>query len=192
MPAYLKKSNNKAHLEASTKKHIVSHLGKTLELNDLEAPDGLQINTVTHQATQQNPQILKPTCHHSKKSGHYQNQCRQLNGRKDRTRNNTNSADNSNNNKRGQTNYNSNNKVPKKTKANQTNNQKDRRLRPIYLPCETCGKTRHSTEKLNFGANAAKKPPPRNRRQEGQYQVQQRNAQNNSDGNVQAAGHTIN
>ena len=118
MPAYLKKSINQAPLEASTKKHIESHLGKALELNDLEAPDELQINTVTHQATQQNPQILKPTCHHSKKSGHYQNQCRQLKGRKDRTRNNTNSADNSNNNKRDQPNYNSNNKVPTKTKAN--------------------------------------------------------------------------
>ena len=33
---------------------IVSHLGWELELNGLEAPDELQINSVTQQATQQN------------------------------------------------------------------------------------------------------------------------------------------
>ena len=32
----------------------------------------------------------------------------------------------------------------------------------------------------------------RNRRLEAQYQVQQRNAQNNSDGNIQAATQTLN
>ena len=65
--------------------------------------------------------------------------------------------------------------------------KKNRRPRPVYPPCETCGKTNHSTEKCYSGANAANRPPPRNKRPEGQNQVQQRNAQSNSEGNVQAA-----
>ena len=45
-----------------------------MELNGLEAPDELNINNVTQQPTQQNPEKLKPTCHHGKKPGHYRNQ----------------------------------------------------------------------------------------------------------------------
>ena len=71
-------------------------------------------------------------------------------------------------------------------------NQKDRRPTPVYPPCETCGKTNHSMEKCYFGANAANRPPPRSTRPEGQNQVEQRNAQSNSDGNVQAAAPTFN
>ena len=37
-----------------------------MELNGLEAQDELQINTVTQQATQQNSEKLKPTCHYGK------------------------------------------------------------------------------------------------------------------------------
>ena len=47
-------------------------------------------------------------------------------------------------------------------------------------------------QKCYLGANAANKPPPRNRRPKGQNQVQQRNAQSNSDGNVQAAAPILN
>ena len=46
-------------------------------------------------------------------------------------------------------------KVSNNTNANSTNNQKDRGPRPVYPPCETCGKTNPSTEKCYFGANAA-------------------------------------
>ena len=46
MPPHLKKSINQAHLENSTNEKNVSHLEKELELNGLEAPDELQINTV--------------------------------------------------------------------------------------------------------------------------------------------------
>ena len=67
------------------------------------------------------------------------------------------------------------------------NSQRNRRSRPVFPPCEICGRTKHSTEKRYLGANAANRPPPRNRRPEGQNQVQQGNAQNNSDRNVQAA-----
>ena len=187
MPPHLKKSIDQAHLENGTYEQIVSHLERELELNGLEAPDELQINAVTQQATQQNSEKPKPTGHHCKKPGHYRNQCRQLKQEKDHARNNTNSANNSNNNGTGQTNSNCNNKASNNTNANNTNLQKDRRPRPVYPPCETCGKTNHSTEECYFGANAANRAPPRNRRPEGQNQVQQRNAQSNSDGNVQAA-----
>ena len=43
-----------------------------------------------------------------------------------------------------------------------------------------------------FGANASTRPPPGKRRPEEQNQVQQRNAQNNLDVNVQAATQTSN
>ena len=188
MPPHLKKSINPARLENGTYEQIVSLLKKELELNDLEAPDELQINSVTQQATQQNSGKPKPTCHLCKKPGHYQNQCRQLKREKDHARNNTNSADNNNNNNgSGQTNFNYNNKVSNNTNASNTINQKDRRPRPVYPPCETFCKTNHSTEKCYLGANAANRPPPRNRRRERQNQVQQRNAESNSDGIVQAA-----
>ena len=163
---------------------------KKLELNDLEAPDEMLKNTVTQQAPQQNSENPKPTCHHCKKPGHCQNQCRQLKREKDQTRNNTNSA--SNNNGSAQTSSNPNNKVSNNTKADNTNNQKDRRSRPVSPPCETCGRTNHSTEKCYLGANAANRPPSLNRRPEGQNQVQQRNAQSNSDRNVQAVAQTLN
>ena len=149
---------------------IVSHLEKELELKGFEAPDEIPINTVTHQAPQQNSDNLKPTCQRCKKPGHYQNQCRQLKQEKDQYRNFTNSA--SNNNGRAQTNSNRN-KIANNTKANIINNQGDRRSRLVFPPCEKCGRTNHSTEKSYLGANAANRPPSRNRRTEGQNPVQQ-------------------
>ena len=83
-------------------------------------------------------------------------------------------------------------KNPNTTNAMNKNNQKERKLRPFYQPCEICGKTNHSTEKWFSGANAANIPPPRKRRPEGQNQVQQRIAQPNSDVNDQAASPTLN
>ena len=58
----------------------------------MEAPDDLQKNTVTQQATQQNSEEIKPTRHRCNKPRHYRNQCRQLKREKDQTRNNTNSS----------------------------------------------------------------------------------------------------
>ena len=190
MPPHLKKSINQAHLENCTSEQIVSHIERELELNGLEASVEMPINTVTQQAPQQNSNKPRPTCHHCKKPGHYQNQCRQLKRQKDQTRNNTNSANN--NNGSAQTNPNPNNKVANNTKGNNINNQRDRRPRPVFPPCETCGGTNHSTENFYLEANAANRPPPRNRRPEGQNQSQQNNAQNNSDGNVQAAAQALN
>ena len=71
MPPHLKKPINQAHLENGTYEQIVSHLERELELNGLEAPDEMPLNTVTQQAPQQNSDKPKPTCYHCKKSGHY-------------------------------------------------------------------------------------------------------------------------
>ena len=193
MPPHLKKSINQAHLENGTYEQIVSHLERELELNGLEAPDEMQLNSVMQQATQQNSEKPKPTCHHCNKPGHYRNQWCQLKREKDPAQNNTDSAaTNKNNNGSAQTNSNPNQKVPVANKANNANNQRDRKTRPVFPPCETCGRTNHSTERCYLGANAANRPPPRNRRPEGQNQAQQRSTQNNSDGNVQAAAQSLN
>ena len=73
MPRHLKKSFNQAHLENVTYNQIVSHVERGLELNGLEAPDEMTLNTVTQQASQQNSGKPEPTCHDCKKPGHYQN-----------------------------------------------------------------------------------------------------------------------
>ena len=86
----------------------------------------MPINTVTQQTPQQNTNKPRPTCHHCKKSGHHQNQCRQLKREKDQTRNNTDSANNNNGSARTNSNPN-NNKVATDTKGNNINNQRDRR-----------------------------------------------------------------
>ena len=61
MPPYLKKSINQAHLEYSTYEQIFTHLEKELELNGLEDPDDLQINTESQQLTNTNPDRPKLT-----------------------------------------------------------------------------------------------------------------------------------
>ena len=125
MPPHPKNSSNQAHLENGLYEQIVSHLERELELNGLEAPDEMPINTVTQQAPQQNFNKPRPTCHHCKKPDHYQTQCRQLEREKEQTRNKTNSA--SNNNGSAQTKPNPNNKVANNTKGNNINNQRDRK-----------------------------------------------------------------
>ena len=66
MSPHLKKSINQTHLENGTYGQIVSHLERELEINGLEAPDEMPINTVTQQAPQKNSNKHKPTCHHCK------------------------------------------------------------------------------------------------------------------------------
>ena len=148
MPPHLKKSINQAHLENGTYEQIVSHLERELELIGLEAPDEMQVNTVMQQDAQQNSEKPKPTCHHCKKPGLYRNQCRQPKREKNQAQHNTDSAaNNKNNNGSAQTNSNPNHKAPIANKANNTNNQRDRKPRPVFPPCETCGRTNHSTER---------------------------------------------
>ena len=66
MLPHLKELVNQAHLENGTYEQIVSHFDNELELNGLEAPDELQINTVTQKVTRSNPEKTKPTCHDCK------------------------------------------------------------------------------------------------------------------------------
>ena len=69
MPPHLKKSINQAHLENGTYELIVTQLERELELNGLEAPDELQINTVSHNTVNAIADRAKPTCHYCKKPG---------------------------------------------------------------------------------------------------------------------------
>ena len=75
MPPHRKNSINPAHLENGTYEQIVTHLENELELNGLESRDELQINTVSHNTANLNADRTKPTCHYSKKPGHFRNQC---------------------------------------------------------------------------------------------------------------------
>ena len=68
--------------------------------------------------------------------------------------------------------------------------EKESKVRPVFPTCETCGRTNHSTEICHL--EQTQRLPPRIRRPEGQNAVQQRSAQGNSDGKVQAAAQTLN
>ena len=108
LPPHLKKSIYQDHLENGSEQQIVLHLERELELNGLEAPDEMQIDTVTQQATKSNPDKPQLTCHHCKKPGHYENQCRQLKKKRNQKDSNKNIGGNNNNsnNNSGQTNSN--------------------------------------------------------------------------------------
>ena len=188
MPPHLKKSINQAHLENGTYEQIVTHLERELELNGLEAPDELPINNVSQQPTNTNADRPKPTCHHCKKPGHYRNQCRLLKKQREQTEIDQNNPGNKNSaantsNPNGNVNNNNNNK---------NSNKAERKPKTVYPPCETCGKTNHSTEKCYFGANAANRPPPRHRRPERQNQVPERANQSDSNEAPQGAAQNLN
>ena len=101
--------------------------------------------------------------------------------------NNTSGSGNNNNNNSGQTNSISNDKISNninktKQKTEMTENQElsNHIVRPVVLP-------NISQKKCYFEANAANRPPPRNRRPERQTQVTQRDVQNNSNVSAQVA-----
>ena len=154
----------------------------------MEAPDELPINNVSQQPRNTNADRTKPTCQHCKKPGHYRNQCRLLKKQREQTENDQNNPGNKNSvantsNPNGNVYNNYNNK----------NSNKDKRKpKTVYLPCETCRKTNHATEKCYFGANAATRPPPRHRRPERQNKVPERANQSDSDEALQAAAQNIN
>ena len=150
MPPHLKKSIIETQLENGTFEQIASNLEKELELSGLEAPDEMQTNTVTKQTTKPKPEKPKPTCHHCKKPSHYRNQCRQHKKERDQNDTNKNSAghNKNNNNYSGHTKSDThNNKTVTNGNDSSANNRTDRKPRMVYPPCETCGKTNHSTEK---------------------------------------------
>ena len=189
MPRHLTKSINQANLENGTYEQIVRHLERELKLNDLEAPDELQINTVSHNTVNANADRIKPTCHYCKKPGHYKNQCRLLKIQGEQTESNQNNPGNKNSNANT---YNPNSNVNNPNNNNRNSNSAERKPRTVYPPYETCGKTNHSTEKCYNGANAANRPPPRQRRPERQNQVQERAKQNDSNETTQAAAQKLN
>ena len=144
MPPHLKKSINQAHLENGTYEQIVTHLEKELELNGLEAPNELQINTVSHNTVNANVDRTKPTCHYCEKPGHYENQCRLLKKQREQTENNQNnpgnkSSDANTSNPNGNVNNPNNN--------NRNSKRPERKPKTVYPPCETYGKTKHSTHR---------------------------------------------
>ena len=188
MPPHLEKTINQAHLENGTYEQIVTHLERELELNGLEAPDELPINNVSQQPTNTNADRPKPTCHHCKKPGHYRNQCRLLKKQREQAENNQNNPGNKNsdtNTSNPKSNVNKNNN-------NRNNNKAETKPKTVYPPCETSGKTNHSTMKCYFGANAANRPPPRHRRPERQNRVPERANQNDSNEAPEAAAQNLN
>ena len=96
MPPHLKKSINQAHLENGIYEQIAAHLEREIELNGSEAPDELQINTVSDNTANANADRPKPACHHCKKRRHYRNQCRLLKKQREQTENNQNNPRNRN------------------------------------------------------------------------------------------------
>ena len=189
MPPHLKKSINQAHFENGTYEQIVTHLEMELQLNGLEAPDELQLNTVSHNTANANADRTKPTCHYCKKPGHCKNQCRLLKKQREQTENKQNSPGNKSSDANTS---NPNGNVNNPNKNNRNSNRVERKPKTVYPPCETCGKTNYSTERCYHGANAANRPPPRQRRQEIPNQVQERAIQNDSNENSQTAAQNLN
>ena len=190
MPPDLKKTINQAHLENGTYEQIVTHLEKELELNGLEAPDELQINTVSQQLTNANADRSKPTGHHCGKPGHYRNQCRLLKKQREETENNQNNPGNKNSD--------ANNYIPDNNTINndhnnfENSNKAERKPETVYPPCETCGKTNHSADRCYVGANAANRPLPWKSKPEGQRGHHQQDAQNSITGCVLATAKHLN
>ena len=150
LPPHLKKSINQARLENGTYEQLVAHLEKEIELNSLEAPYELKINTVSHNNANANADRPKPTCHHCKKPGDYRNQCRLWKEQREQTENTQNTPGNKNsdaNNSNRKSNRNNNNNNHNNYK---NSNRAERKPETVYPPCETCGKTNHSTELLSW------------------------------------------
>ena len=70
--------------------------------------------------------------------------------------------------------------------SNPNNHKNDRKSRTLYSPCETCGKTNHSTERCYVGANAANRPLP------WKNKPQEQDAHDNITGCVQATAQHFN
>ena len=113
---------------------------------------------MSQHATYIHAERLKPTCHYSKKPGHYRNQCRMLKKQREQTENTQNNP--------GNRNSDADNSIPD-IKTNNNNhinykncNRAQGKPETVYPPSETCGKTSDSAERCYVGANAANRPPP--------------------------------
>ena len=123
-----------------------------------------------------------------KKPGYYKNQCRLLKKQREQTENNQNNPGNENSNANTS---NPNSNVNNPNNNNRNSNRAEGKPRTVYPPSETFGKTNHSTEKCYNGANAANRPPPRQKRPERQNQVQERAKHKDSNETTQAAAQTL-
>ena len=113
---------------------VLRHLKKIInQLNRLEAPNELQMNTVTQHATKPSTGKPKPTYHQCRKPSHYRDHCRQLKPEKDQGEGNKSSAGNDNNNNNsGQLNSNFNNKNPNKSSNHNANNRNGSKSKTVY------------------------------------------------------------
>ena len=124
-----------------------------------------------------------------KKPGHYRNQCCLLKRQREQSENTQNNP--------GNRNSGANISIPNNNTNKNNNNYKNsdkpgRKPKPVYPPCETCGKTNHSTETCYYGGNAANRPPPQHIRLERQNQVQEGANQNDSNETSHAAAQNLN
>ena len=188
MPPHLKKSRNQAQPNwIMAHQQIVTHLETELDLNGSGTPDELQLKTVSHKTAKTIVDRPKLTCHHCKKLGHYRNQCRLLKRQKEQSEGTQNIPGNKNIGAINSIPNNNTNKISNNNNNYRNTNTAEGKQKGVHPPCETCGKTNHSTEKCYYGANAANGPPPRQRRPERQNQVQERGNQNDSNEATQAA-----
>ena len=190
MPPHLKKSMNQAHLRNGTYEQTVTRLEKELDLKGLESPDELQINTVSHDAKNTNADRPKPTRHQCKKPGRYRNQppAKKAKEESEGTQNNLGNKSSGANTSL----INNNTNMNKNNNPYKNSNRAKRKPKAIHPPCETYGKTHHSTEKCYYGANAANRPPPRQRRSERHNQVEEKANQNDSDESTQNTAQNLN
>ena len=158
-------------------------------MKGLEAPDELQMNTVSHNTANANADRTKPTCHYCKKPGHYRNWFRLLKKQRDQTENNQNNPGNKN---KDVNRSNPNGKVNNCNNNNRNSNRAERNPKTVYPTRETCGKLNHSTERCYHGANATNRLAFGQRRPERQNQVQERAVQNDPNENSQALAQNLN
>ena len=125
-----------------------------------------------------------------KELGQYRNQCHLQKRQKEQSEDTQNNPGNKN---RGANRSIPNNNTNKNNNNNncKNNDRAERKPKPVYQPCETCGKTSHSTRKCYYGANAANIPPPRHTRPERRNQVPERANQKNSNETTQAAAQKL-
>ena len=69
--------------------------------------------------------------------------------------------------------------------SNPNNHKINRKSRTLHPPCETCGKTNHSAERCDVGANTVVRPLPRRNK------PQQQDTQDSTTGCVQATAQHI-
>ena len=115
--------------ENGTFEQIVTHLESEVEVKGLEAPDELQIKTVSHNTANKNADRPKPTCHAVKKPGYDRNQCRLLKEQKEKEQ----SGDTQNN--PGNNNSSAINSIPHNNTNNNKKLQKQQQSREKVIKC---------------------------------------------------------